>query len=107
VSFDVCGNAEFEHRVLMNSIILHIRLSSRRGPKNKTRQYAVPTADTSPNMSKGNPRTSPTYIFTFATAFLMTDYLLYKLRIKNVNSMVWARVLDSRVDTASQLVGRQ
>jgi hypothetical protein len=91
----------------MNSIVLHIKVSSRQEPKNKTHRYAVPTADTPPNMSKGNPRTSPTYILVFATAFLTTDYLLYKLRIKNVNSLVWARVLDSRVDTASKPIGRQ
>jgi hypothetical protein len=58
-------------------------------------------------MSKGNPKFSPTFVFAFATAFLATDYFLYKMQINNVNSLVWARVLDDIAGSASQPIGRQ
>lgn len=46
-------------------------------------------------MSKGNLRIRLESVAAFATAFLATDYLWYAQKPKYINSIVWARVLDS------------
>ena len=53
-------------------------------------------------MSKGSLRIKLESVTAFATAFLATDYLWYTQKPKYINSIVWARVLDSENATFSQ-----
>lgn len=46
-------------------------------------------------MSKGSLRIKLESVAASATAFLATDYLWYTQKLKNINSIIWARVLDS------------
>jgi hypothetical protein len=53
-------------------------------------------------MSKGSLRIKLESVTAFATAFLATDYLWYTQKPKWINSIVWARVLDSKDVSAKQ-----
>lgn len=53
-------------------------------------------------MTKPTPRISPPTILVFTASFLATDYLLYKLRIPHINSLIWVRMLgESSVGTVN------
>lgn len=56
-------------------------------------------------MSKGSLRIKLESVAAFATAFLVTDYLWYTQKPKYINSIVWARVLDSKDVAAKQQNG--